>query len=349
MSRGDIVAFALIFVVAFGLAFALTPLAGRLGLRWGVVDRPGGRHMHGRTVPRLGGLALYPAFILPLFLTLVLPADWFPPRQDPNELTRLAGVMLGSTFIFLVGLCDDRWNLGPFVQLFGQLLAALIAIAFLVFIERVMNPFTDQLTVFPLPFTVAFTLFWIVGMVNTVNWLDGLDGLAAGVTAIVSGVLAFHMYREGQQSVALLPLALLGCTLGFLPYNFHPARVFMGSSGALFLGFAVGTLSIVAGAKMATVLLVMGIPIVDVAWQIFNRLRHGRSSFQGDRGHLHFRLLDMGLSQRQIVSLFYVFCAAFGLLALVISSRLYKFFALVILGALTALILFLLSGNEPEG
>lgn len=341
-------AFVLIFGVAFGLALALSPLAGWLGLRLGMVDKPGGRHRHGRTVPRLGGLALYLAFILPLFLTLVLPAEWLPPRQDPNELTRLAGVMLGSTFIFLVGLCDDRWNLGPFLQLFGQAVAALIAIAFLIFIERVMNPFTDQLTIFPLPFTVVFSLFWIVGMINTVNWLDGLDGLAAGVTAIVSGVLAFHMYREGQQSVALLPLALLGGTLGFLPYNFHPARVFMGSSGALFLGFAVGTLSIVAGAKMATVLLVMGIPIVDVAWQIFNRMRQGRSSFQGDRGHLHFRLLDMGLSQRQIVVLFYVFCAAFGILALAISSRLYKFFALVILGLLTTLILFLLSSTEPE-
>lgn len=341
-------AFALIFGVAFGLALAFTPLARRLGWRYGIVDVPGGRRVHERTVPRLGGLALYLPFMIALILTLILPQEWLPPRQDPNELTRLAGVLLGSSFIFLVGLYDDRRELGPIPQLIAQFIAALIAIAFLVFIERVMNPFTDQLTIFPWPFTIAFTLFWIMGMINTVNWLDGLDGLAAGITAVVSIVLAIHMYREGQHSVALLPLALLGCTLGFLPYNFHPAKVFMGSSGALFLGFAVGTLSIVAGAKMATVLLVMGIPIMDVAWRIFDRLRQGRSSMKRDLGHLHFRLLDMGLSQPQIVVLYYLFCAFFGALALLIPSRLYKFFALLVLGLVTVVVLFLAARREPE-
>ena len=130
----------------------------------------------------------------------------------------------------------------------------MIAILFLVFIERVMNPFTDQVQVFPYWFTVAFTLLWIMGMINTVNFMDGLDGLATGVAAIVSAVLAIHMLREGQHSVALLPLALLGATLGFLPFNFHPARVFMGSSGALVLGYAIATLGIAAGAKLALVL-----------------------------------------------------------------------------------------------
>ena len=163
------------------------------------------------------------------------------------------------------------------------------------------------------------------------------------MTAILSAVLALHMYREGQHSVALLPLALLGATLGFLPYNFHPARVFMGTSGAFFLGFAVGALGIMAGAKVATVLLVMGIPILDVAWRILDRFRRGRSPLIGDRGHLHFRLLDLGLSQRQIVLLYYVFCSFFGLLALVISSRIYKFLALLVVGAMTLILLFFIS------
>ena len=166
------------------------------------------------------------------------------------------------------------------------------------------------------------------------------------MAAILSAVLAIHMYREGQHSVALLPLALLGATLGFLPYNFHPAKVFMGSSGSFFLGFAVGALAIMAGAKMATVLLVMGIPILDVAWRIFDRLRLGRSPLVGDRGHLHFRLLDLGLSQRQIVLLYYLFCSSFGLLALLISSRIYKFLALLVLGAMTLLLLLFISRKK---
>ncbi len=335
--------FLVVFVVAFALALTLTPLARRLGQRYGFVAAPGGRRRHVGTKSRLGGVALYVAFVLAAVLAQFLPVE----RQDPKELTRLVGLLLGGTFIFLLGIYDDKRELRPSPQIIAQLIAALIAIQFLIFIEYVNNPFTNQQTApFPWPFVVAFTVFWLMGMMNTVNWLDGLDGLAAGVAAILSAVLAFHMYREGQHSVALLPLALLGATLGFLPYNFHPARVFMGSSGSFFLGFAVGALGIIAGAKMATVLLVMGIPILDVAWRIFDRLRRGRSPLVGDRGHLHFRLLDLGLSQRQIVLLYYLFCSLFGFLALVISSRLYKFLALLVLGAMTLLLLFFISRKK---
>ncbi|MEE8162860.1 MAG: MraY family glycosyltransferase [Anaerolineae bacterium] len=332
--------FLLVFVAAFALALTLTPLARLLGQRYGFVAAPGGRRKHAGRKSRLGGVALYVAFVAAAVLAQFLPVE----RQDPKELTRLAGLLLGSTFILLVGVYDDKRELPTSPQIIAQLVAALIAIQFLIFIEYVNNPFTNQQTEpFPWPFVVAFTLFWLMGMMNTVNWLDGLDGLSAGVTAILSAVLAFHMYREGQYSVALLPLALLGATLGFLPYNFQPARVFMGSSGSFFLGFAVGALGIMAGAKMATVLLVMGIPILDVAWRIFDRLRRGRSPLIGDRGHLHFRLLDSGLSQRQIVLLYYLFCSFFGLLALVISSRLYKFLALLVLGAMTLVLLLFIS------
>jgi len=335
-----------VFAAAFALALVLTPLARRLGQRYGFVAAPGGRRRHAGTKSRLGGLALYVAFVVVAVLAQFLPVE----RQDPKELTRLVGLLLGATFIFLVGIYDDKHELRSSPQIIAQLVAALIAIQFLVFIEYVNNPLTNQQTQpFPWPFIVAFTLFWLMGMMNTVNWLDGLDGLAAGVTAILSAVLAFHMYREGQHSVALLPLALLGATLGFLPYNFRPAKVFMGSSGSFFLGFAVGALGIMAGAKMATVLLVMGIPILDVAWRIFDRLRRGHSPLIGDRGHLHFRLVDLGLSQRQIVLLYYVFCSLFGLLALLISSRLYKFLALLVLGAMTLLLLFFISRRRNNG
>jgi UDP-GlcNAc:undecaprenyl-phosphate GlcNAc-1-phosphate transferase len=337
------ISFPLIFLVSFSIALSLTPIAGKLGMRYGLVDLPGGRRRHRGRVSRLGGIALYFAFTTAVILTLVLPKHLLPPRLDPKEITRLTGVLLGSAFMFLVGLYDDRKELPPPPQLAAQFVASLIAICFLVFIERVMNPFTDRLTIFPFPLTFAFTVFWLMGMINTVNFLDGLDGLAAGVAAILSAVLAIHMYREGQQSVALLPLALLGATLGFLPYNFHPARVFMGSSGSFFLGFTVGALGIVAGAKVATVLLVMGIPIMDVAWLIFDRTRRGRSFAIGDRRHLHFLLLDMGFSQRQIVLAYYFFCAFFGALALLISSRIYKLLAIIGLGIMTAILLAFVS------
>jgi UDP-GlcNAc:undecaprenyl-phosphate GlcNAc-1-phosphate transferase len=338
--------FLVVFVVAFALALTLTPLTRRLGERYGFVATPGGRRKHAGTKSRLGGLALFVAFVVAAALAQLLPVE----RQDPKELTRLVGLLLGGTFIFLVGIYDDKRELRASPQITAQFIAALIAIQFLIFIEYVNNPFTNQQTQpFPWPFVVAFTLFWLMGMMNTVNWLDGLDGLAPGVAAILSAVLAFHMVREGQHSVALLPLALLGATLGFLPYNFHPARVFMGSSGSFFLGFAVGALGIMAGAKMATVLLVMGIPILDVAWLIFDRLRRGRSPLVGDRGHLHFRLLDLGFSQRQIVLAYYLFCSSFGLLALLISSRLYKFLALLALGAMTLALLLFVSRKRNNG
>jgi UDP-GlcNAc:undecaprenyl-phosphate GlcNAc-1-phosphate transferase len=318
-------------VLGVGLVVALlgTPLVAVWGRRQRLVDEPGPRRWHRGAIPRTGGIALFAAF-----MAAALLAQWLPvPRQDPKELVRFLGIALGSTFLFVVGYVDDRIELRPGPQYLAQAVAGLTAIACLVFIERVMNPFTDQLTVFPYAFVVAFTLVWIMGMINTINFLDGLDGLAAGVGAIVSAVLAFHMLREGQYSVALLPLGLLGATLGFLPYNFHPAKVFLGSTGSLVLGYAIATLGIAAGAKLALVLLVLVIPIVDVAWLMINRLRAGQSIGQADRRHLHYRLLDLGLSQRQVVLLYYAYCILLGATALLISSRLLKLGTLVAVAA----------------
>ncbi len=330
----------LVFGTAFAVSLCLSPIAARLGRLGGLVDVPGERRKHLGMVPRTGGAALYTSFVLAAVLAAALGRGLPTPEgPDPNESVRLAGILLGSTFMFLVGLYDDRRELQPLPQFVAQTAAALIAVSTLVFIERVMNPFTDRLVIFPLWLTALITVFWITGMINTVNFLDGLDGLAAGVAAIVSMVLFVHMFREGQYSVSLLPLALLGSTLGFLPFNFYPARVFMGSTGSFFLGYAVATLSIVAGARMATVLLVLAVPILDVAWLILVRVRQGRSFGQADRRHLHFRLVDLGLSQRQVVTLYYVLSASFGVLALMVSSRLFKLGALVVLGLVTVAVL----------
>jgi UDP-GlcNAc:undecaprenyl-phosphate GlcNAc-1-phosphate transferase len=326
--------FVLVFGVGLTVALIATPLAAAWGRRRGIVDRPGTRRRHKGAVPRTGGIALFLAF-----MAAALLAQWLPvPRQDAKELTRFLGIAAGMLFLFIVGYIDDRYELRPGPQYAAQAISGLIAIVFLVFIERVMNPFTDELFIFPYWFTVAFTLVWIMGMINTINFLDGLDGLAAGVGAIVSAVLAIHMMREGQFSVALLPLALLGATLGFLPFNFHPAKVFLGS-GSLILGYAIATVGIAAGAKLALLLLVLAIPIVDVAWLMISRLRAGESIGKADRRHLHFRLLDLGLSQRQVVLLYYGYCALLGAAALLIGSRLLKLGTLVVLGIATVGIL----------
>ncbi len=332
-----------VFAVPLLLAFFLTPLVERLARRWGFVDYPREpRHLHEAPTPKLGGVALFVPFLIAVGLSLILYPPSVQPEPDLSEPLRLAGLIIGSLIVFLVGVYDDKRELSPWPQLAVQFVAAGVAIYSGIVIHEIASPFGGLVT-FPPWFAIAFTLFWIMGMMNTINWLDGLDGLAAGITVIASLIFFAHSNRLGQVSIALLPLALAGCTLGFLPYNFYPARLFMGTSGALFLGFALGTLSIIGGAKAATALLVLGIPILDVAWQIVNRLRQRRSPLRGDRGHLHHRLLDMGISRRRVVLLFYLLCASFGGLALLLPPGLYKLYALLVLGVVAATVLFLAS------
>jgi UDP-GlcNAc:undecaprenyl-phosphate GlcNAc-1-phosphate transferase len=343
MSPSDYLpAFALIFAIGAVVAALMAPVARRLGVRLGLVDRPGGRRQHSGAISRLGGIALYGGFVAAVMATVLLPESWFPPSLDPNEKLRLIGLLVGATFVFVFGLLDDRFEFASGPQYFAQFLSALIAIAFIIFIERVNNPFGPDQIVFPRPLVWLLTIFWFMGMINTVNWLDGIDGLAAGTAAVMSGILALHMIREGQLSVALLPLALLGATAGFLPFNFNPARLFMGSSGSYFLGWTLAALGIIAGAKVATVLLVMGLPILDVAWLIVNRWRRGGSGETGvaGRDHLHHRLLDMGFTPRQIVLGYYAFCLAFGAAALGLENRLYKVMALLVLTGLALAVLY---------
>ncbi len=349
----------LVFASGFLLALGLTPTAARLGQRLGLLDRPGGRRRHRGAIPRTGGLALFGAFMVVVLSTLLLPqlfpdaAAWLPPRNDPNELRRLVALLVGSTFCVAVGVLDDRFEFSPAPQYLAQLTAAAVAIGGLIFIKHVNNPLGTGLLGGPegLPWWLVgpVTVFWFMGMMNTVNWLDGLDGLVAGVTAIFCAILAIHMLfvvEPPQESVALLPVALLGTVLGFLPFNFAPARVFMGSSGSYFLGFALAALGIIGGARLATVLLVLGLPILDVAWLIVQRWRRGVSPGQSGRDHLHYRLQEKGLSERAIVLGYWLFCAIFGGLTLVLDSRLYKLVALLGLGAVGLLVL--VWANRPS-
>jgi UDP-GlcNAc:undecaprenyl-phosphate GlcNAc-1-phosphate transferase len=339
--------FGVVFAIALVISAAMTPMARLLGLRTGLVDRPGGRRQHAGAISRLGGIALYAGFTVAVMAILFLPAGWVPPRLDPMETSRLAGLLAGTGLIFLFGILDDRYQFSSWPQYLAQFLSCFIAIGAVIFIERVNNPLSGAQIVFSWPVVWLLTIFWFMGMMNTVNWLDGLDGLASGVGAIMSAFLAIHMFREGQLSVALLPVALLGTTLGFLPFNFNPAKVFMGSGGSYFLGWALAALGIIGGAKVATVLLVMGLPILDVAWLIFYRWRRGDKVSVGGRDHLHYRLLDLGFSPRQIVLGYYVWCAAFGALALWLDNRLYKLIALVVLGGVALTVFVWASRRSP--
>ncbi len=342
-------AFLVVFAIALSTSLALVPLGDWLGRRLGVTSRPGGRRTSEgdrRRVSKLGGIAVFGGFVLAACVAQTLPVQ----RLDPYEIIRFIGLIAGGAVIFLVGLLDDIFEFPALPQFLGQFAAAAVAILFQIFIEYVSNPFTGQQTDrFPYLVTVSLSLFWLIFMMNTMNWLDGLDGLAGGVSFIAGAMLFLNSaYRvtPAQTSVALLPMALMGACLGFTLHNFYPARIFMGG-GAQFLGFTLGALAIIGGAKMGTILLVMSLPLIDVVWQVVSRIRSGRSPFSGDRGHLHFRLLDLGFSQRQIVLGYYAFCLACGALALLVDSELYKLLALGVLLLVVAGTLALLSRRTP--
>ncbi len=318
----------LTFGTALALSIALTQLARRLSPALGILAKPDSRRKHHGAIPKLGALPLWFAFVAAALVAQGLPIE----RADPNEAIRLLGLLAGGSLIFLFGLLDDKFDLAPHWQLLGQVAAAGFAIACLIFIERFNNPLTGE-TVGPLPFalTLIISLVWLLLMMNTVNFLDGVDGLAGGVNLIAAVLLFLHTLRENQLSVSLLPAALIGTLLGFLIFNWHPAKIFMGS-GAVYLGFVIGALSIIGGAKMATILLVMGLPLLDLAWQAGRRLLEGKNPMVGDRGHLHFRVLDAGLlSPRAFTLIYYAFCTAFGALALLTTSRQFKLIALLVM------------------
>lgn len=305
-----------------------------LSQRWETMALPGGRRKHQQPTPKLGALPLFGAFAVAVLISQTFGIS----TTDPNEGRRLLGLLMGGAVVFVVGVLDDKFNLPPMPQFLAQGLSALIAILSLIFIERFTDPLSHREIVLwrEFGFVVGYALlalitgFWFIGMMNTVNWLDGVDGLAASVAVVAAGVTMIHMLREGQYSVALLPAALIGALIGFLVFNFQPARLFMGG-GALWLGFALACIGIIGGAKIALVLLVMGLPIADVIWQVFDRWRHGRSPAASDRGHLHFRLADAGWSARKIVALYVGVSALFGAVALVPQPPLFKLITLLVL------------------
>jgi len=247
-----------------------------------------------------------------------------------------------------LGALDDRFDLRARWQFLGQGILGIVAAVFGVSVSVITNPFGPGVINVAVPFAMAFAVVWIVGMINSINFIDGLDGLSSGIgliAALTLGLLSLTAAVD-QPFIAVLCFALAGGLLGFLRWNFHPATVFQGSAGIYFLGYTLAMLAILGSAKVVVALLVLGVPIIDTFWVIVRRLTSGRSPFSGDRGHIHHRLLDLGLGHRATVLLIYGICATLGLLSLVVSAitGLYAFLgAFLVFGVVVFVI-----ANEPR-
>ncbi|MCK4784776.1 MAG: undecaprenyl/decaprenyl-phosphate alpha-N-acetylglucosaminyl 1-phosphate transferase, partial [Desulfobacteraceae bacterium] len=304
------------------LAIVITPIVIRVASQLNIIDTPDMRKVHSKPVPRIGGVAIFVSMIVLVILTLLL-------QNAVGESLRLIQhkvvvMLLAAGFIFFVGLMDDVRGLRARTKLCAQLLAAIIVCSAGIRIESIAV--TDRLTLNFGWFSWLFTLLWIVGITNAVNLSDGLDGLAAGISAVACGVIAILAVYNSDVVMAVLMLALLGSLTGFLVFNFHPAKVFMGDSGSMFLGFTIACSSVLCATKIETVVglalpfLALGIPIFDTLFSMLRRFLERRSMFAPDRSHFHHKLLALGLRQRHVVITAYVItllAAGLGMLMLI--------------------------------
>jgi UDP-GlcNAc:undecaprenyl-phosphate GlcNAc-1-phosphate transferase len=337
------------FVLAAVIAYLVTPAIKDFVRRRGIVDRPDPRRVNRRTLPRGGGVAVVLAF-LGVGGVIVVLGDAIPGVPPAGSIASgpLLGLFVGGAVAAAIGAMDDLLDLRARWQFAGQLAVAAIAVAFGIVVGYVNNPFAAAPFLFPGLLGIAFTVLWIVGMINSINFIDGLDGLSSGISliaAVTLGILSLTP-AVGLPLVAILCFVLAGALLGFLRWNFHPAIVFQGTAGVMFLGYTLAVLSIIGTTKVAVALLVLGVPIIDSFWVIVRRIARGRSPFSPDRGHIHHRLLDLGLSHRNTVLLIYGICATLGVMSLVVSAAagVYAFLA-VALGL--GLVVFFLA-REPH-
>lgn len=323
-----------LFLASATICFVLTLIVRNLAIKMKIMDAPDDeRKKHARPVPLWGGLAIFLAFWA-VVVWLIFFTD-----IDHKHLSdaSLIGIFMGSAILVIIGLIDDKYKISPLVRLGATVVAAFCVIAGGTELTSITNPFGGYI---PLDLWMvgdllvlanALIFFWILGMTYTVKILDGLDGLVNGVVLI--GALMIHFLTASgkfyQADITAVSLILAGVCAGSLILNFHPAKIFLGEAGGLFLGFILGVLAIVAGGKIATALLVMAVPILDLARVIYLRIKTGQPVFAGDRRHLHFKLLDLGFGHRQTVLLYYFIAFAFGVTTLFLHSW----------GKLTALII----------
>jgi UDP-GlcNAc:undecaprenyl-phosphate GlcNAc-1-phosphate transferase len=329
--------YAAAFVIAGIVSAFATPLVVRLALRLGIVDNDGSeRRMHDLPKPRVGGIAVFFGFSFALFtvlgVSLASPLGLMPASDQFDAIHRLVGLLFGGMLILGVGVWDDVMHMRPRNKLVAQIVVALISMLYGFVIPGINNPFdhnpgTNWID-FPIWLGVPLTLLWYVGMMNAINFLDGLDGLLAGVAAISSVFLFVIAVLHANPVVALVVIALTGAALGFLPYNFNPARIILGDAGSLFIGYVFATVSIIGASKTAIAisvvvpLLVLALPILDTAAAIVRRASSGKRITEADRGHLHHQLIfRFGLNVRQAVLLLYAVCFVLGAVALAFSGE----------------------------
>lgn len=298
------------------IAFVLTPLVKRLAERFGFVDIPKDeRRMHRKPIPTIGGLAIFAAFLL--------VALWL---SDINR--QLIGMLVGSLIIVVMGVIDDKYDLNAKLKFFIQIIAAAIPVSQGCVIRYMSNPFGflgDPYISFGF-LAIPLTILWIVALTNAVNFIDGLDGLSVGVCSISALTMSIIALVFGQSAEAVLLGALLGACLGFLPYNFNPAKIFMGDTGATFLGFMLACMSVsglfkvYAAISFAVPFLVLGVPLFDISFAFIRRIWNRVSPMHADRSHIHHRLIDSGFNQRQSVLILYIASSLLGVLAVICST-----------------------------
>lgn len=302
--------------IAALISFFSTPAVSKMAYKVGAIDVPkDNRRMHDHPIPRLGGLAIAIAFLLTTFLF--------------GELDhQLEGVLLGAIVILVLGVLDDCMALPALPKFFVQIFAAIIVVIHGCTVRYVTNPFSSvpgdcfDLGVLSGPITVL----WIVTMTNAVNFIDGLDGLAVGVSGISTATMLVIALLVAEENVAVILAGLLGACLGFIPYNFNPAKIFMGDTGATFLGFLLACLSIQGLFKIYAVIsfavpfLILGVPFFDICFAVVRRLARHQNPMTADRGHIHHRLIDMGFSQKQTVAITYILTGILGLAAVLLAS-----------------------------
>ena len=315
-------------VISIVVAFATAPLSIRIAHKLGVIDKPkDARRVHKKPIPRFGGMAIF----LGSMAAMSIPAGM-------NEKIKIA--MIGGALMYLLGIADDIKNLKPAIKFLGQFLIASVVYALGIRITFISNYFgasvTDSHANVILSAGVAYfiTVLWIVGITNAVNLMDGLDGLAAGSVAIMSLCLAYiayiHGVRLGSMPVCIALVAVAGGCIGFLPYNFSPAKTFMGDGGALYLGYMIAVLSVISPLKRATVvgalipMLTLAVPIFDTAFAMLRRVLRHESIMKADKGHLHHHLMAAGFGQRRSVLIMYGIVGIMGEVAILISRELYK-------------------------
>jgi UDP-GlcNAc:undecaprenyl-phosphate GlcNAc-1-phosphate transferase len=311
----------LTFLLAFFVTYLATPVVKILASKLNAFDMPNDRKVHSQPIPRLGGLAIYIGFLAALVFAMIV-SNFLGVMINPGTIF---GILAGGTLLVGIGIIDDIRGLRPTTKLIWQIVAAFIVIYSGVEISFITNPFNG---IWPIGiYAVPLTLLWIVGLTNAINLIDGLDGLATGVTAISALTLFFVALRTHQIGAAFLMLALGAAALGFLRFNFSPAKIFLGDSGSLFLGFILASSSVIGVLKTTLVValivpvLILGVPIFDTLFAIGRRLKNRKSPFEADNKHIHHMLLRAGFNTREAVLSIYIACFVLSFIALIMALQ----------------------------